>query len=364
MGFGISLIPTSTIIRINKIMEKFPLLEIKNLKAHFRSYRGRLTAVDGVRFSVYPGEIVGIVGESGCGKSVMAQSILRLQEHSDPIEYEGEILYENQNLLTLPLGDMRHIRGDRISMIFQDPLTSLNPVYTLGSQIREVLRKHRKFSSGEAKNLVVDLLREVGIPQAEKRYHAYPHELSGGMQQRGMIAMALACEPELLIADEPTTALDTTIQAQILELIRELNRKNHMAVLFISHDLGVISEICSSVKVMYLGQIVEEGPPAELFSNPLHPYTQGLLKSIPRLDGNRQEDLYVIKGTVPSLEHVPAGCRFADRCNFAAGRCFQEEPPTENAGAGRQVKCWRYNPLTNAAEDSALTGTLPELSRG
>jgi oligopeptide/dipeptide ABC transporter ATP-binding protein len=342
-----------------------PLLEVKDLRASFLTGRGRLTAVDGVSFSVRPAEIAGIVGESGCGKSVLAQSILRLLEHSNRMEYEGEINFENRNLLSLPPAELRSIRGDRISMIFQDPLTSLNPVYTAGSQIREALLRHRKLSAGQAKARVLELLREVGIPQPEKRFHSYPHELSGGMQQRVMIAMALACEPRLLIADEPTTALDTTIQAQILELIGSLNRKNNMAVLFISHDLGVIAEICSTVKVMYLGQIVEEAPPAAVFAEPLHPYTQGLLKSIPPLGGGRTDELYVIPGSVPSLEHVPRGCRFAERCALAGGRCFAEEPPLEDPEPGRSVKCWRYakhRPAAeaNAAAMKATTGAAAE----
>ncbi|MDR0710624.1 MAG: ABC transporter ATP-binding protein [Spirochaetaceae bacterium] len=334
-----------------------PLLEVKNLKASFLTGRGRLTAVDGVSFSVQPGEITGIVGESGCGKSVLAQSILRLLEHTNRMEYEGEIKFENSNLLSLPLKELCNIRGDRISMIFQDPLTSLNPVYTAGTQIREALCKHRKLSIPQARARAIELLREVGIPSPEKRFHSYPHELSGGMQQRVMIAIALACEPRLLIADEPTTALDTTIQAQILELIGSLNRKNNMAVLFISHDLGVIAEICGTVRVMYLGQIVEEAHPERIFTKPLHPYTQGLLKSIPRLDGDRKAALHVIPGAVPSLEQTPQGCRFAERCVLAGNRCFTGEPPVEiMEQEGRslcRVKCWRYVKDKQTAEENA-----------
>jgi oligopeptide/dipeptide ABC transporter ATP-binding protein len=295
-----------------------------------------------VSFSLRPGEIAGIVGESGCGKSVLAQSIPRLLEHSNRMEYEGEIIFEKRNLLALSPAELRGIRGARVSMIFQDPLTSLNPVYTAGSQIQEALRRRRKLSAAQAKGRVLELLREVGIPYPEKRFHAYPHELSGGMQQRVMIAIALACEPQLLIADEPTTALDTTIQAQILELIGTINRKNNMAVLFISHDLGVIAEICSMVRVMYLGQIVEEAPSAAIFAEPLHPYTQGLLKSIPGLDDDRKGELHVIPGSVPSLEHIPRGCRFAERCALAGAPCFAKEPPCETVEPGRRVKCWRY----------------------
>jgi oligopeptide/dipeptide ABC transporter ATP-binding protein len=313
--------------------------------------RGGLSVLDGVDFSIRAGEIAGVVGESGCGKSVLALSMLRLLEHSSRIEYEGEIMFENKNILALPPAELRNIRGNRISMVFQDPLTSLNPVYTAGSQIREALRR-KKLSAARTKDRVIELLREVGIPYPEKRFNAYPHELSGGMQQRVMIAMALACEPRLLIADEPVTALDTTIQAQILELIGTLNRKNNMAVLFISHDLGVIAEICSVVRVMYLGQIVEEAPPAAVFAEPLHPYTQGLLKSIPSLEGGGKSELYVIPGGVPSLEHIPRGCRFAERCAFARPLCFSKEPPRETVEPGRRVKCWRY------AEDKAADGAI------
>jgi oligopeptide/dipeptide ABC transporter ATP-binding protein len=323
-------------------METPALLEIKNLKVRFRSYRGGINAVDGLNLSVHPGEIVGLVGESGCGKSVSAQSILRLLEPSEPVEYEGEIFFENQNLLSLPLSHIRRIRGEKISMIFQDPLSSLNPVYTLGSQIRETLGAHRKFSSREAREKTLELLRKVGIPHPEKRIHAYPHELSGGMRQRGMIAMALACEPRLLLADEPTTALDPTIQAQILELLRTLNRTNNMAVIFISHDLGLVAELCDVVKVMYLGQIVEDAPAPRIFTEPLHPYTQGLIKSLPDLEGDRSAPLYVIPGGVPSPEDAPLSCRFANRCGFAGESCHCAEPPLVRIDGERQVKCWRY----------------------
>lgn len=319
-----------------------PLLEVKNLKTHFLTERGKVTAVNGVSFEIRPGEIVGIVGESGCGKSVMSQSIIRLLEHSDPIEYEGEIRFDGEDLLAVPLSRLRAVRGDEISMIFQDPLSSLNPVYTIGNQIEEVLRQHQKMSKKAARNKAIDMLRATGIPSPETRVDEYPHQLSGGMQQRAMIAMALSCEPKLLIADEPTTALDVTIQAQILELIVELNRTLGMGVLFITHDLGVVSEICTSVKVMYLGQIVEDTTTEKLFRTPLHPYTQGLIKSIPRMDGNRHEKLHVIEGTVPSLSDIPRGCSFSTRCPYADEKCFSEEPLMEKADAGHSVKCWHY----------------------
>lgn len=326
-------------------MSKEPLLEVDNLKVHFHTERGRVTAVNGVSFSMEKGEIIGIVGESGCGKSVMSQSIIRLLDHTDSIEYEGQVRFENQNLLSLSASSLRAIRGADISIIFQDPLTSLNPVYTIGNQIAEVIRLHHRLSKKEANRKAVDILRLTGIPSPEIRANEYPHQLSGGMQQRAMIAMALACEPKLLIADEPTTALDVTIQAQILELIVELNEKLGMGVLFITHDLGVVSEICTSVKVMYLGQIVEETTTERLFETPLHPYTQGLIKSIPKLDGDRHEKLHVIEGTVPSLSDIPQGCSFSTRCPYADAKCLQEQPVMETVQAYHRVKCWHYDKI-------------------
>ncbi|MCM3702913.1 ABC transporter ATP-binding protein [Paenibacillus macerans] len=334
-------------------MSEEPLLAVENLKTHFYTERGRVTAVDGVSFSVQRGEIVGIVGESGCGKSVMSQSLLRLLEHTDEIEYEGKVLFENQNLLDLPLSRMRKIRGNEISMIFQDPLTSLNPLYTIGDQIAEGIAMHQKLPRKAAMKRAVEMLRLTGIPSPEERARSYPHELSGGMQQRAVIAMALSCEPRLLIADEPTTALDVTIQAQILELIADLNKRLNMGVLFITHDLGVVSEICDSVKVMYLGQIVEEAPADCLFSAPLHPYTQGLIRSLPKMSGDRDELLHVIPGTVPPLSQVPQGCRFATRCPFADEQCRQSEPLMEQAGERHHVKCWHYAKISRSGEEIA-----------
>ncbi|ASA25163.1 ABC transporter ATP-binding protein [Paenibacillus donghaensis] len=333
-------------------MNKGPLLEVKNLKTHFQTERGKVTAVNGVNLSVNKGEIIGIVGESGCGKSVVAQSILRLLDHTDSVEYEGEVLFENQDLLSLPLSKLRTIRGDKISIIFQDPLSSLNPVYTIGNQIEETLRLHQKQSKKEAHKKAIEILRATGIPSPEMRVNEYPHQLSGGMQQRAMIAMALSCEPKLLIADEPTTALDVTIQAQILELIVELNQKFGMGVLFITHDLGVVSEICTSVKVMYLGQIVEETTTERLFQTPLHPYTQGLIKSIPQLEKNRHEKLHVIEGTVPSLSNIPRGCSFSTRCPFADQQCLNEEPVMEMVHPEHSVKCWHYAEINNMERGS------------
>jgi peptide/nickel transport system ATP-binding protein len=324
------------------MMTTTPLLQVNHLKTHFHTERGRVTAVNDISFTVNKGEIIGIVGESGCGKSVMSQSIVRLLEHTDPVEYEGEVVFEGQDLLALPLKKMQKIRGNDISIIFQDPLTSLNPVYTIGNQIIEVLRYHQKLSKKEAREKAIDMLRLTGIPSPETRIDDYPHELSGGMQQRAMIAMALACRPKLLIADEPTTALDVTIQAQILDLIVDLNEQLGMGVLFITHDLGVVADVCTSVKVMYLGQIIEESPTDGLFEKPLHPYTQGLIQSIPQLDGDRHAPLHVIEGTVPSLSNVPVGCNFAARCPFATDKCRAQEPPMIDVAEGRRVQCWLY----------------------
>lgn len=322
-----------------------PLLEVKNLRTHFYTDRGQVTAVDGVSFHVHEGEIVGVVGESGCGKSVMSQSIMRLFDEKYTAEYEGEINFNGENLLAFSNGKMQKIRGNDISMIFQDPLSSLNPVYTIGDQIRESIRLHQKVSKKETFDKAVEMLRLVGIPAPEKRVNEYPHQLSGGMQQRAMIAMALSCEPKLLIADEPTTALDVTIQAQILDLMVELNKKLGMGVIFITHDLGVVAEVCTRVMVMYLGQIVEEMDTDQLFTRPLHPYTRGLMQSIPQLDGDRSKELHVIKGTVPSLDNVPKGCRFASRCPFADDQCRDSAPELRVHEGNHRVRCWHYEKI-------------------
>lgn len=331
----------------NVIINQSPLLSVEGLTVQFETDRGLVTAVDHVSFSVNAGEIVGIVGESGCGKSVMCQSILRLLEHTDPVRYSGRVLLEGVDILSLSHKELRALRGNQIAVIFQDPLTSLNPVYTVGNQMGEVLRLHKGMNKEQALARTVELLQLTGIPDPARCATQYPHELSGGMQQRVMIAMALACEPKLLIADEPTTALDVTIQAQILELIVELNQKLGMAVLFITHDLGVVSEICDSVRVMYLGQIVEETAAETLFASPLHPYTRGLIRSIPRLEGERGEELHVIRGTVPSLFDVPKGCHFCTRCDWVEEQCFAEEPPlVETDWEQHRVKCWRYRQIS------------------
>lgn len=321
-------------------MREQPLLELKELKTHFHTERGRITAVDGISFTVEEGEILGVVGESGCGKSVTSQSILRLLDEKRSAEYEGEILFKGTDLLKLSDGKMRRIRGNDIAMIFQDPLSSLNPVYTIGYQIAESILLHQNVSKKIAYEQAIEMLKLTGIPSPEKRVKEYPHQLSGGMQQRVMIAIALSCQPQLLIADEPTTALDVTIQAQILELIIDLNHKQRMGVIFITHDLGVVAELCSRVVVMYLGQIVEEASVDILFERPLHPYTKGLMKSIPQLDGDRTQKMHVIEGMVPSLNNVPSGCRFAPRCAFADDLCREKMPELELHPNGQKVRCW------------------------
>lgn len=321
---------------------KKPLLEIKDLRVLFPVHKKWLPAVDGVSLSVRPGEITGVVGESGSGKSVMSQSVLRLRDHDTAVRYEGEILFEEENLLEKPLDQMRDIRGDRISIIFQDPLNSLSPVHTVGMQLSEILMLHRGMSKKDAKSQTVQMLKLTGIPEPELCIRKYPFELSGGMQQRVMIAMALACEPKLLIADEPTTALDVTIQEQILHLIRELNEKMGMSVLFITHDMGAVAQLCHSVKVMYLGQVVESAETEELFDSPMHPYTEGLLACIPHLNVARGKSLPVITGTVPPLSKIPKGCHFCTRCKDADERCEKQQPPLVEAKPGHQVKCWKY----------------------
>ncbi len=333
-------------------MKKQPLLEVKNLRTHFRTERGRVTAVDGISFDVHEGEILGVVGESGCGKSVMSQSIMRLFDEKYTAEYEGEVLFKGKNLLELSPSEMQKIRGNDISMIFQDPLSSLNPVYTIGDQIRETIRLHQNVSKKEAHEKAIEMLRLTGIPSPEKRVDEYPHQLSGGMQQRAMIAMALSCQPKLLIADEPTTALDVTIQAQILDLIVDLNQKLGMGVIFITHDLGVVSEICTRVIVMYLGQIVEETDTESLFSKPLHPYTKGLMKSIPQLEGDRSQKLHMIEGTVPSLDNIPKGCRFVTRCPYGDDFCRENAPDLVPDNEKQKVRCWYYKEIALQEEDA------------
>ena len=314
------------------------LLEVSNLTTKFHTDDGVVTAVSNLSFSVGKGESVCIVGESGCGKSVTSMSIMRLLK-SPPAEVTGDIRFENRDLLALSGEEMRKIRGNEIAMIFQEPMTALNPVFTCGHQIAEVLRLHQGLDKQAAKERAVELMRMVGIPLPEKRVNDFPHQLSGGMRQRVMISMALACRPKLLIADEPTTALDVTIQAQIMELIRELKEQLDMALILITHDMGVVAEMAERVIVMYAGDAVEEADVKSLFREPLHPYTRGLLDSIPKLDGD-EEELKVIEGTVPGLYDMPKGCRFGPRCAHCTDRCRSELPPLVDVGDGHKVRCF------------------------
>lgn len=321
-----------------------PLLEVKGLKTYFYTEDGVVRAVDGVSFEVYPGEVLGLVGESGCGKSVTSLSIMRLISRPGRVD-EGEILLDGENLLDLPEEEMIKVRGNRISMIFQQPQTALNPVFKVGDQLAEVLNVHQDLGKEAGWKRAVQLLKMVGVPDPERRAEAYPHELSGGMAQRVMIAMALACVPELLVADEPTTALDVTIQAQILDLMRDLRREMGTSVILITHDLGVVAEMADRVAVMYAGEIVEQTDVNSLFDQPLHPYTQGLIGSIPVL-GQIKDKLDVIPGSVPNLVNLPEGCRFAPRCQarfkYGLSICTEIKPELEEVKPGHFVRCWLY----------------------
>jgi oligopeptide/dipeptide ABC transporter ATP-binding protein len=320
-------------------MADLPLLEVRDLNTGFYTERGVFKAVEGVSFTVNPGEILGVVGESGCGKSVTSQSILRLYDERHQVFYSGHIFFKGEDILAMSPRRMRQYRGQHIAMVFQDALSALNPVFTVGDQIAETLRIHKKMKGKDRWNRTLEMLRLVGIPDPSRRINQFPHELSGGMRQRVMIAIALACEPQLLIADEPTTALDVTIQAQIMDLIIDLNRRFNMGVILITHDLAVVAETCRRVVVMYLGQVVEEAPVDELFDHPRHPYTQGLLKSIPHIHGSPAERLYMIPGTVPLLDQIPSGCRFAGRCPLAGARCFEEAQELKPVSEQHRVRC-------------------------
>jgi oligopeptide/dipeptide ABC transporter ATP-binding protein len=318
------------------------LLEVDDLRVGFESQDGNLIAVDGVTFSVAPGRIVGLVGESGCGKSATALAIMRLLPEPNGKIVSGRILLDSDDLVPKSEKELRRIRGNTISMIFQEPMTSLNPVFTIGEQVAEVLRIHRALGGREAKDQAISLLEKVRIPAAPQRYSDYPHQLSGGMRQRVMIAMALACKPRVLIADEPTTALDVTIQAQILDLIQELRDDTGMGTLLITHDLGVVAEVCDELVVMYAGKIVESGPVAEVLENPAHPYTLGLLRSIPKL-GQRVFRLPTIAGSVPALNAMPRGCRFQTRCELVTAQCRQSEPIIRPVRSGHFAACFALN---------------------
>jgi peptide/nickel transport system ATP-binding protein len=321
-------------------MSEAPLVEIENLKVVFYGDAGRVThAVDGVDLAVARGAMLGVVGESGCGKSVTLLAVMGLLPKGD-CDVSGAVRFDGVDLLQLPDRALRDLRGDRLAMIFQEPMTSLNPSYTLGEQIIEAIVRHRGVSRHEARMRAVEMLRRVRIASPEERIDDYPHKLSGGMRQRAMIAIALACDPELLIADEPTTALDVTIQAQILDLMRELKAETGAAIILITHDLGVVAEVCDEVAVMYAGQIVERAPVDALFAEPQHPYTLGLMGSIPRLD-RRAERLATIEGSLPDMTAPPLACRFAPRCPFVEDRCTAAAPPVVTVGPGHWSRCFR-----------------------
>ncbi|MFN8790738.1 MAG: ABC transporter ATP-binding protein [Bdellovibrionales bacterium] len=325
---------------------RVPTLQVQGLETTFFLKSGPFRAIRGLSYTINPGETLGIVGESGCGKSVTSLAVMRLIEKPGQIT-GGKVLFEGQDLLALPEGQMEDMRGSKIAMIFQEPMTALNPVLTIGQQIDEQILRHEKVSPSEARKRSIEMLSLVGIPSPEERYDNYPHQLSGGMRQRAMIAMALSCRPKLLIADEPTTALDVTIQAQILELIQKLQKQFNMAVQFITHDLGVISELSDRVLVMYGGQVCESAPTQELFRNPQHPYTAALMNSRPHL-GNRPHRLTTIEGTVPAPHAFPKGCPFANRCPRATQECWDEVPPKVQAGPDHLAFC--FHPLSERAE--------------
>lgn len=313
------------------------LLHIENLKTVISSKDGKLVPVDGVDITIPKGKTVGIVGESGCGKSMTAMSVMGLLPNTTHIE-EGKILFQDMDLTKLNPKELRKITGDKISIIFQEPMTSLNPVIQVGKQVREAILLHEKVSKEEAKQRVIEIFRQVGIPEPERRYNAYPHQLSGGLRQRVMIGMAMVCNPDLLIADEPTTALDVTIEAQILHLMRQLQKDKGTSIMMITHNLGVVAEICDQVYVMYAGKVVESAEVHELFQNPKHPYTQGLLGALPKMDSRQR--LNSIDGMVPTLKDMPTGCRFAPRCPMATQKCREEQPDLVDVTAGHQVRCF------------------------
>jgi oligopeptide/dipeptide ABC transporter ATP-binding protein len=319
-----------------------PLLSVKDLVIEFSTQRGIVRAIDGVSFDIMPGETLGLVGESGCGKSVTSLAILGLIPSPPGRIVSGSIQLEGRELVGLPESDYRHIRGKEISMIFQEPMTALNPVFTIATQMTDVLMRHQGMSRKQAKAHAIDMLALVGIPSPEKRINEYPHQMSGGMRQRVMIGMALSCNPKLLLADEPTTALDVTTQAQVLEQMVKLQDELGTSVVLVTHDLGVVAQSCSRAVVMYAGRIAEEAPIHSLFKTPHHPYSEGLLKSIPRIREQKLDELPTIPGTVPDLLHLPAGCRFGDRCDRADEQCHQQEPPLIRKGE-YAVAC--YHPV-------------------
>ncbi|HOO73974.1 MAG TPA: ABC transporter ATP-binding protein [Tepiditoga sp.] len=323
--------------------DKEPILKVKNLKTYFKTEDGIVKAVNGIDFDLCPGETLAIVGESGSGKSVTSLSIMRLLDTNGYIP-EGEIIYKGKNVTKMSDSEIRSVRGNEIAMIFQEPMTALNPVFTIGEQITEAITLHMKMNEEDAKTRAVDLLRKVGIPEPEKRVDQYPHELSGGMRQRAMIAMALSCNPSILIADEPTTALDVTIQAQILELMKDLQKEFGMAIIFITHDLGVVAEMSDRAIVMYGGETVEQGDIVNIYKNPRHPYTWGLMNSIPRIDIDT-ERLWAIPGVVPSPLNFPKGCKFSNRCFLASDKCKTDHPGLETIENDHFSRCWHIDKL-------------------
>jgi oligopeptide/dipeptide ABC transporter ATP-binding protein len=334
------------------------LIEVKDLKVQFATEDGLVRAVDGVDFELERGQVLGIVGESGSGKSVTAMTLLGLTKDKNT-RFEGEVLYKGRNVLAMNEDELQEVRGNEMSMIFQDPMTSLNPVYTIGAQIRESIQIHERADKGTARRRAIDLLKQVGIPNAESRVDNYPHEFSGGMRQRAMIAMALACNPDVLIADEPTTALDVTIQAQIIELIDRLKDEFNSAVILITHDLGVVADVADEIIVMYAGRVVERAATRQLFYDPQMPYTWGLLGSIPRLDRPRLERLYSIEGTPPSLIRPPVGCKFRPRCAFAFDKCMEEPDLVNRVEEPKHLdRCWLSVPEKRSLREQTMSGRV------
>jgi oligopeptide transport system ATP-binding protein len=334
---------------------KKKILDVKNLQVSFKTYAGEVQSVRGVSFDLYEGETIAIVGESGCGKSVTSKTIMRLNPEPPAMIKGGEIIFDGEDIVKKSEKEMTKIRGKKISMIFQDPMTSLNPTMTVGKQIMEGLKKHQNVSDEEAKKRAIEMLKLVQIPNPEKRFEEYPHQFSGGMRQRAMIAVALVCNPKLLIADEPTTALDVTIQAQILDVMKDLQKKINTSIIMITHDLGVVADIAQRIMVMYGGKIVEKGNVDDIFYKSRHPYTWGLLNSVPRLDiDKKQERLSSIEGTPPDLFAPPKGCPFADRCEYAMKICREQMPPMFNIGEGHESACWLNHPYAPKVESPII----------
>lgn len=334
------------IVTDENVLTDEPVLKIENLQSYFFTAKGTVPAVDDVTIEVPAGKIIGVVGESGCGKSMTAMSVMGLLRHPGKV-VGGRITLNGRDITYLNSRERAQVRGNEISMIFQEPMTSLNPVYPVGRQVQEAILLHQKVSKEEAKRQVIEIFKEVGIPEPEKRYRSYPHQLSGGLRQRVMIGMAMVCKPKVMIADEPTTALDVTIEAQILRLMKKLRDEQGTSIILITHNMGVVAEVCDYVYVMYAGKVMEQAETFELFANTQHPYTQGLLKSIPRLDSN-EERLYTIEGVVPNLLHLPQGCGFCNRCSKVSERCMEEKPQLYDTGADEsgmrhKVRCFLYD---------------------